>query len=77
MRTTLDLDDKVLAVARERARREGISLGRAVSQLALLGITGTSFKTGSRGVPLFAPPPGSNPHPVTPELIEQHRDEDE
>ena len=37
MRTTLDIDDDVLAVAREKARREGISLGRAVSAYALRG----------------------------------------
>lgn len=40
MRTTLEIDDRVLAVARERARREGVSLGRAVSDLALRGAGG-------------------------------------
>ena len=32
MRTTLSLDDDVFAVARERARRERISIGEAVSR---------------------------------------------
>ena len=32
MRTTLSLDDDVLAVARQRARRERTSLGEAVSR---------------------------------------------
>lgn len=37
MRTTLDLDDRVLVAARSRAATRGITLGRAVSELALIG----------------------------------------
>ncbi|MGH3320821.1 MAG: hypothetical protein ACRDN9_11675 [Streptosporangiaceae bacterium] len=37
MRTTLDLDDRVLAAAKSRAHVRGISLGKAVSELALEG----------------------------------------
>ena len=48
MRTTLDIDDDVLAVAREKARREGISLGRAVSAYALRGIHSGEPNSGSR-----------------------------
>ena len=33
MRTTLDIDDDVLAAAKERARRERKSIGKVVSQL--------------------------------------------
>lgn len=38
MRTTLDIDDTVLAAARSLARSRGISIGAAVSQLALEGL---------------------------------------
>ena len=34
MRTTLDIDDDVLAAAKERARREQKSMGQVVSELA-------------------------------------------
>ncbi len=33
MRTTLDIDEDLLLAAREVARREGVSLGKAVSRL--------------------------------------------
>jgi hypothetical protein len=38
MRTTLDIDDDVLAAARERARRERRSIGATVSALARAGL---------------------------------------
>lgn len=76
MRTTLDIDDDVLAVARERARREGISLGRAVSDYALRGIRGNGAEVGSRGVPVFSPPSGQPVHTVTLDLVERYRDGD-
>ncbi len=38
MRTTLALDDDVIAYARSHARRERISLGEVVSRLARQGI---------------------------------------
>ena len=77
MRTTLDIDDDVLAVAREKARREGISLGRAVSAYALRGIHGGEPSSGSRGVPVFTPPQGSQAHTVTLDHVERDRDGDE
>ena len=40
MRTTLDLDDQVLAAARALARARGTSLGEAVSELARRGLRG-------------------------------------
>lgn len=39
MRTTVDLDDTVVAAARSLARARGISLGAAISELALRGLT--------------------------------------
>ena len=37
MRTTVTIDDDVLAVARALAEQQGISLGRALSELARRG----------------------------------------
>lgn len=42
MRTTLDVDDTVLAAARSLARSRGISLGQAVSELARRGLAADS-----------------------------------
>ncbi|MCC5888413.1 MAG: hypothetical protein JJT88_18410 [Gammaproteobacteria bacterium] len=39
MRTTLDIDDDVLAAAKERARREGTSVGKVVSRLLRQAMT--------------------------------------
>ncbi len=39
MRTTLDIDDDVLLAAKERARKDRISTGAALSQLARAGLT--------------------------------------
>lgn len=38
MRTTLDLDSRLLAAARARANQRGITLGAAVSELGLRGL---------------------------------------
>lgn len=72
MRTTLNLDEQVMAAARSLARAEGISLGRAVSALALRGLTPLPA-TGRRDFPLFEDVAG---HVITDELVEQHRDDD-
>ena len=42
MRTTLNLDDDVLAYAQAHAKREHISIGQAVSRLMRDGIRGSS-----------------------------------
>jgi hypothetical protein len=42
MRTTLSIDDDVLAAARERARRTGRPLGEVISDLARRALTGAS-----------------------------------
>ena len=39
MRTTVNIDDDVLAVARALAERNGTSLGRALTELARRGFT--------------------------------------
>ena len=41
MRTTVSIDDDVLAVARALAAQQGVSLGHAVSELARRGFMST------------------------------------
>lgn len=55
MRTTLDVDDDVLAAARALARSEHRSLGRVVSQLARQGLAPRTQRLGEEaGFPVFA-----------------------
>jgi Arc/MetJ family transcription regulator len=42
MRTTLEIDDDLLAAARELARREGCTAGQVVSRLLRRSLTGRS-----------------------------------
>ena len=69
MRTTLDLDDRVLAAARSRARARGISIGRAVSELALDGIEAHAAAThgSAAGFPMLPAVPG---HLITDRMVE-------
>jgi hypothetical protein len=70
VRTTLDLDDRVLAAARSRARVRGISLGKAVSELALEGYEAQVASTRvaeEDEVPTLPRVPG---HVITDEMVE-------
>ncbi|HLR92953.1 MAG TPA: hypothetical protein VK053_00370 [Jiangellaceae bacterium] len=77
MRTTLDIDDAVLAAARSVARAQNVSLGRAVSLLALRGLrapsTSAHVDTSYAPFPVLAGDPG---HVVTDELVAHHRDDE-
>ncbi len=74
MRTTLDLDPAVLSAARAKANAEGISLGRAVSELALRGLrTPRSERSVTSGFPVLS---GVPEHPVTDELVASYRDDE-
>jgi hypothetical protein len=42
MRTTLDIDDDVLSTAKERAAREKVSIGQALTSLARAGLAARS-----------------------------------
>jgi hypothetical protein len=60
MRTTLDIDDDVLAAARSIARDHGRSIGAVVSELARQGLhPSRPSATERRGVPLFRVSPDS------------------
>lgn len=74
MRTTLDLDEKVLAAARSKARAENITLGRAVSELALDGLM--PVRGGSESGSGFPVITGAAGHVLTDQLVEQLRDDE-
>lgn len=75
MRTTLAIDDDVLAAAKHLAEREKKSLGEVISALARQGLSrGTRGARSERnGVPLL--PSRKDAVPVTLELVNQLRDE--
>lgn len=73
MRTTLEIDADVLQAAREIARRQGVSMGRALSDLARQALTQPVEGPDRNGVPLFPVQPGGAI--VTPELVNELRDE--
>jgi Family of unknown function (DUF6364) len=47
MRTTLDIDEDVLAAAKELARRQRMSTGRMISRLLRQGLTGQGMPVSS------------------------------
>ena len=81
MRTTLDLDEDVLASAKEIARRENKTAGQVLSELARRALTQGAVPTGSakrRPVAVYGFQPfASRGAVVTNALIEKLRDEGE
>ncbi len=73
MRTTLEIDDEVVAAARELAAIEGRSLGSVVSDLARKGLTPAKVDS-EDGLPVIRVPAGSTP--ITPEMVRRALDED-
>ena len=69
MRTTLDLDDAVLAAARAMST-QGTSLGAAVSELARRGL---NPRVVDEGFPTFDVAPDTAP--MTPDLVREALDE--
>jgi hypothetical protein len=55
MRTTLELDDDLLATARELARQQGVTLGQLVSELARQSLAARAPLKVRNGAMLFAP----------------------
>ena len=76
MRTTLDIEDDVLAAAKELARRQGTSAGHVVSNLLRVALSGRRDRAdaGSVLVAGFRPFGAANPQLVTNEQIDQLRD---
>ena len=75
MRTTLSIDDDILAVAKHLAERESKSIGEVVSSLARHGLNRGAAKAPAvrNGIPLLAR--RKSAIAVTPELVNQLRDE--
>ncbi|MFD4422105.1 hypothetical protein ACFWN7_11460 [Agromyces sp. NPDC058484] len=71
MRTTLDLDPAVLRAARALADQRGLTLGSAVSELALRGLRAEATQI-DEGFPLL--PRFVADHVVTDDLVALHRD---
>jgi hypothetical protein len=75
MRTTLAIDDDVLAAAKHVAERERKTVGEVISALARQGLSRSTrgAKAERNGVPLLPVRLGATP--VTMELVNQLRDE--
>jgi hypothetical protein len=74
MRTTLDIDDRVLAAARELAASERKSLGEVVSALAARGLRPDPAALGEEdGLPVFAVP--ADAAPLTLDLVQRALDD--
>ena len=74
MRTTLAIDDDVLAAAKGLAARQRKSVGAVISALVRQALRPAPAQGQTRnGVPLL--PISPNATPVTPELVNQLRDE--
>jgi hypothetical protein len=73
MRTTLEIDDDVVAAARELAGDERRSLGSVISELARRGLTPARVEV-SGHLPVIRVPAGTPP--ITQEMVRRALDED-
>ncbi|UUY05914.1 antitoxin [Svornostia abyssi] len=73
MRTTLNLDDDVVAAARELAAGEGRSLGAVVSELARRGLSPARVDADG-DLPVIRVP--ADTPAITPEMVRRALDED-
>jgi hypothetical protein len=75
MRTTLAIDDDVLAAAKHLAEREQRTIGEVISILARRGLSrmGRPARAECNGIPLL--PSNKNSLPITLELVNQPRDD--
>ncbi|MDE2463709.1 MAG: CopG family transcriptional regulator [Alphaproteobacteria bacterium] len=74
MRTTLSLDDDVLAAAKARAEQQHCSLGEVISDLARRGLAPSAIPAQTRnGLTLL--PPSPTGRPVTADDVRKLRDD--
>jgi len=73
MRTTLAIDDDVLAAVRERAARQHQSVGAVLSALAREALRPAPRSASRNGLALLPVQPGATP--ITLETVNQLRDE--
>lgn len=74
MRTTLEIDDTVMAAARSLARSRGVSLGAAVSELARRGLDAGRPHQADRAYSPFPVLVGDPGIVVTDEMVSSLRD---
>jgi hypothetical protein len=74
MRTTLDLDEDILGIARQLAAQRKQSAGRVISDLVRQALMPKKRPRMRNGIPQFEPKPGAKP--PTLDLINQLRDEE-
>jgi hypothetical protein len=73
VRTTLELDDDLVAAAREMAATERRSLGSVISELARRGLTPARVEADG-DLPVIRVPAGTPP--ITAEMVRRAADED-
>jgi hypothetical protein len=73
MRTTLDLDDDIVAAAKELAVQQHQSLGQIISELARRGLTSARIESAG-DTPVIRVPAGTPP--ITPEMVGRTRDDE-
>lgn len=73
MRTTLTIDDDILAIARAHAEREERSIGAVLSDMARRSLTADKARVGALGLPLLPARQGAKV--VTPEHVRALMDE--
>lgn len=69
MRTTLQIDDDLLTVARSLAEAEGRSIGEIISRLARRGLEPRVRRSAPGQFPTFEVPAGAPP--ITPEMVKR------
>ena len=75
MQMTLNIDDDVLAAAKDIARRSDKTVDQVISETARTGLRGVPLVAIRNGVPVILK--GPNSRPVTMEMVNELRDEDE
>ena len=73
MRTTLDLDDDVVAAAKELAAEQRKSLGWMISELARRGLTPARVEVDGE-LPVIRVPAGTPP--ITPDMVRRALDDE-
>jgi hypothetical protein len=73
VRTTLDLDDDLLQIARHLAAQRRTHMGQVISDLARKALESGSAPRTRNGVPLFTPKAGSRKPSL--QLVNQLRDQ--
>jgi hypothetical protein len=73
VRTTLNLDDDVVAAARELAAERNVTLGEVISELARRGLTPARVESEGE-LPVIRVPAGTPP--ITARMVRRALDED-